>query len=76
MLSHYKNFWPHYNPMGSFWSPLVLNDTSVASAFPISGHVEESETARKLQLYDDFLLQNICIDTFIYLFKKQAGEMV
>ena len=47
-------FNPHYNPMGSFSNPHISNCSMMPEwhqLVPISGHVEESETAKKLQLY-------------------------
>ena len=47
-------FWPHYNPMWVILKPLI-SKCSMMQAWhqlvPMSGHVEESETAKKLQLY-------------------------
>ena len=43
------NFWPPYNPMGSFWRPLFQNAQRCQKWYqrvPMSGHVEESETTK------------------------------
>ena len=46
-------FDPHYNPLGSFSNPFNSMCSTMQEwhrLVPVSGHVEESETAKQLQL--------------------------
>ena len=47
------NFWPLYNPMGSFQSPVfqMLNDARVVSACFYARTCQKPETAKQLHLY-------------------------